>query len=68
MTKKRFELTDWHEVKDNGNIMKVQEVVDKLNEQDEKIELLQKYIAIFRYDLKGKMFEIEKLKELVNDE
>lgn len=36
MNEKRFTLTDWHEVKDNGNIMTVDEVVNKLNELNEK--------------------------------
>ena len=33
MSEKRFTLTDWHEVKDNGKIMTVDEVVGKLNQQ-----------------------------------
>ena len=37
MSEKRFTLTDWHEVKDNGNIMTVDEVVGKLNEQQATI-------------------------------
>ena len=40
MSEKRFTLTDWHEVKDNGNIMTVDEVVGKLNEQQATINLL----------------------------
>lgn len=41
MSEKRFTLTDWHEVKDNGNIMTVDEVVGKLNEQQATIRRLQ---------------------------
>ena len=37
MSEKRFTLTDWHEVKDNGKIMTVDEVVGKLNEQQATI-------------------------------
>ena len=41
MSEKRFTLTDWHEVKDNGKIMKVQEVVACLNEQQATISYLE---------------------------
>lgn len=41
MSEKRFTLTDWHEVKDNGKIMTVDEVVGKLNEQQDIISQLQ---------------------------
>ena len=40
MSEKRFTLTDWHEVKDNGKIMTVDEVVGKLNEQQATINIL----------------------------
>lgn len=41
MSEKRFTLTAWHEVKDNGKIMTVDEVVGKLNEQQDTIFKLQ---------------------------
>ena len=37
MSEKRFTLTDWHEVKDNGEIMTVDEVINMLNEQQDSI-------------------------------
>ena len=40
MSGKRFTLTDWHEVKDNGKIMTVDEVVGKLNELNNENEQL----------------------------
>ena len=52
MSEKRFTLTDWHEVKDNGKIMTVNEVVGKLNEQQAEIERLQKIIDLTSYQLK----------------
>ena len=52
MSEKRFTLTDWHEVKDNGKIMTVDEVVGKLNEQQAEIERLQKVIDLTNYQLK----------------
>ena len=40
---KRFTLTDWHEVKDKGKILKVNEVIDLMNElAEENEELRQK--------------------------
>ena len=38
---KRFTLTDWHEVKDNGKIMTVDEVINMLNDQQDTIRKLQ---------------------------
>ena len=52
MTEKRFTLTDWHEVKDNGKIMTVNEVIDTLNNQQAEIERLQKIIDLTQYQLK----------------
>ena len=52
MSEKRFTLTDWHEVKDNGKIMTVDEVISKLNEQQAEIERLQKIIDLTSYQLK----------------
>ena len=52
MTEKRFTLTDWHEVKDNGKIMTVNEVINMLNEQQAEIERLQKIIDLTQYQLK----------------
>lgn len=52
MSEKRFTLTAWHEVKDNGKIMTVDEVVGKLNEQQAEIERLQKIIDLTNYQLK----------------
>ena len=40
MSEKRFTLTDWHEVKDNGKIMTVDEVVGLLNKLDSVNKLL----------------------------
>ena len=48
----RFTLTDWHEVKDNGKIMTVDEVVSKLNELAEENENLKKERILLNYQLK----------------
>ena len=52
MSEKRFTLTDWHEVKDKGKIMTVNEVINMLNEQQAEIERLQKIIDLTQYQLK----------------
>ena len=52
MNEKRFTLTDWHEVKDKGKIMTVNEVINMLNEQQAEIERLQKIIDLTHYQLK----------------
>ncbi len=40
---KRFELTDWHEVKDEGKILTVNEVINLMNQlNDENVELKRK--------------------------
>lgn len=51
MAEKRFTLTDWHEVKDKDKVMTVDEVIDTLNSQAEKIEHLQKIIKLTSYQL-----------------
>ena len=48
MSEKRFTLTDWHEVKDNGNIMTVDEVVGKLNEQQATINHLKHELGEYK--------------------
>ena len=52
MSEKRFTLTDWHEVKKDGKIMTVNEVIDTLNNQQAEIERLQKIIDLTQYQLK----------------
>ena len=48
MSEKRFTLTDWHEVKDNGKIMTVDEVVGKLNEQQATINHLKQELEEYK--------------------
>lgn len=57
MSEKQFTLTDWHEVKDNEKIMTVDEVVGKLNEQQDTINQQQ-----FQLDMSQKL-----IKKLKND-
>ena len=49
MSEKRFTLTDWHEVRMDGKVMTVNEVIDTLNSQQAKIERLQKIIDLIGY-------------------
>ena len=64
MSEKRFTLTDWHEVKDNGKIMTVDEVVGKLNEQQATIKRLQKHLDYEMEEHTEKTFEmLEFMKE-----
>ena len=70
MTEKyRLVTEDWDDsyICEGSTHIPLDEVVDKLNEQDEKIELLQKHIAIFKYDLRMKDLEIEKLRSCINE-
>ena len=73
----RFRLVteDWDDsyICDYDTHIPLDEVVEILNAQNDeiisqrdKIELLQKYIAIFKYDLKMKDLEISKLREMVD--
>ena len=62
MSEKRFTLTDWHEVKDNGNIMTVDEVVGKLNEQQATIRKLQDLCGESDYENVKLRQEIKELK------
>lgn len=50
MSEKQFTLTDWHEVKDNGKIMTVDEVVGKLNEQQADLNYLARFIGEFKVE------------------
>ena len=60
MVEKRFTLTDWHEVKKNGEVMTVNEVVDCLNEQ-------QLHLIKSSYELCKKQIEIDRLKLKINE-
>lgn len=62
MSEKRFTLTDWHEVKDNGRIMTVDEVIDMMNNLYEENQLLQRDISIVHNKNKELMLENENLK------
>lgn len=60
MNDKLFTLTDWHEVKKDGKIMTVNEVIDCLNEQ-------QLHLIKSSYELCKKQIEIDRLKLKVNE-
>ena len=62
MSEKRFTLTDWHEVKDNGRIMTVDEVIDMMNNLYEENQLLQRDMSIVHNKNKELMLENENLK------
>ena len=68
MNEKRFTLTAWHEVKDNGKIMTVDEVVGKLNEQQATIQSLQGDVNRLQYIIdelrKDNYKRFEKINEL----
>ena len=70
MTEKyRLVTEDWDDsyICEGSTPIPLDEVVDKLNEQNEKIKLLQKHIAIFKYDLRMKDLEIEKLRSCIDE-
>ncbi|MBP5423007.1 MAG: hypothetical protein J6Y78_11255 [Paludibacteraceae bacterium] len=52
MSEKRFTLTDWHEVKEDGKIMTVDEVIKTLNDLYEENENLKKERILLDYQLK----------------
>ena len=52
MSEKRFTLTDLHEVKDNGKIMTVDEVINMLNEQQATINDKEKMVKSLNDDIK----------------
>ena len=51
MSEKRFTLTAWHEVKDNGKIMTVDEVVGKLNTLHQENQELKKKNNALKEDI-----------------
>ncbi len=60
MSDKIFTLTDWHEVKKDGKILTVNEVIDCLNEQ--QLQLIKS-----SYELCKKQIEIDRLKLKINE-
>lgn len=58
MSEKRFTLTDWHEVKDNGKIMTVDEVVGKLNELNNENEQLKQKLENIGLNEKNDMVKM----------
>ena len=65
MTEKRFTLTDWHEVKDNGKIMTVDEVINMLNEQQDQISYWKHKVNSLLWILG--QFDEEKVKGLLKE-
>ena len=61
MGEKRFTLTDWHEVKDNGKIMTVDEVVGVLNSLYEENEQLRTRLEDVLAELYCKDRKLEEL-------
>ena len=65
MTEKRFTLTAWHEVKDNGKIMTVDEVINMLNEQQDQISYWKHKVNSLLWILG--QFDEEKVKGLLKE-
>ena len=60
---KRFEVTEDNEIKDYGKTLTINEVVNKMNKQNEKIELLSSIISAYEETLEDeycKKVELQK--------
>ena len=65
MNEKRFTLTDWHEVKDKGKIMTVDEVINMLNRQQDQISYWKHKVSSLLWILG--QFDKAKVKELLKE-
>lgn len=63
-SEKRFELTELHEVKDNGRILTVDEVIESLNNQNDEIDKLKNEVKKLRGQMKRREMENERSLEV----